>query len=378
MKDPKTIKLLLNYLRGKTTLAEKAKVDKWYDSISDANSLSNYSDSELSEIKEQLYQNIRLGLGNKVIPLYKQSFFKVAAAAVLIFSVSGIYWASKNTIVKPDLTSIKPTIISAPAENYATITLANGQKLELKGNDKGTIAQQESMQLVKLANGQIEYKGTADSKSIEELQYNTLTNPKGSKVINLTLSDGSKVWLNSGSALTYPVAFVSDERKVTITGEAYFEVAHDIHKPFKVAKGDLEIKVLGTHFNVNAYDDDSDIKITLLEGSVKVLNGNVMNVLKPGQQAQVTDEIKINPEVNMDEVMAWKNGYFYFNRADVSTVMRYINRWYGVEIIYSGPVSTKSFEGELERNLNLTQVIKILERNGLHLKQEGNKLIVLP
>ncbi|SMO56467.1 FecR family protein [Solitalea koreensis] len=378
MKHSKTIKVLSKYLKGETSLEENAKVDKWYDSIDDTN-LPEELNEELFQIGEQLYQRIRSKM-IPVVPLYKKPLFKAAAVISFFLFIGGATLLTMNKASqKTQVASVVSTIpkINAPAENIAYVTLSNGRKVKLGGAETGVLASQKNSKLVKLSNGQIKYENI-NQKSIEVLAYNTLTNPKGSKVICLALTDGSKVWLNAGSSLTYPVAFVGTERKVTINGEAYFEIAHDANKPFKVKKGDMEVTVLGTHFNVNAYDEDAEIKVTLLQGSVKVSSGNDTKLLKPAQQAQINGAIKVNTEVNMNEVMAWKNGYFYFDNTDVHTVMRLIDRWYGIDVEFQGIPSEKKFEGEMERNLSLPQVLKILENNGLHFKQEGEKLIVLP
>ncbi len=194
----------------------------------------------------------------------------------------------------------------------------------------------------------------------------------------MLLADGSKVWLNAGSSLLYPVSFISDERKVSVTGEAYFEVAHNVSRPFIVNHGSMEVRVLGTHFNVNAFeDDDSNIKVTLLEGSVKIDNGNAANFLKPGQQALVSKEIKLVNDVNLDLVMAWKNGYFQFDRASLQNVLNQVSRWYDVDVVYEGKNQPRQFVGEIQRDLNLSEMLKLLKINKVNFKIEGKNLSIL-
>ena len=243
----------------------------------------------------------------------------------------------------------------------------------LDSASNGSLATEGNTRIEKLSDGQIVYTG----KETGEMEYNTLTVPRGSKIASITLSDGTKVWLNSSSSLTYPVAFAGNERDVKISGEAYFEVAHNAAKPFKVIKGETLITVLGTHFNVNAYEDESSIKVTLLQGAVKVDRGTLTKLLKPGQQAQVSSDIKINNEVNVDEVMAWKNGEFQFGEAaDIHSIMREIARWYDVDIEYKGDISGH-IGGTISRDENVSQVLSMLEMTGaVKFLIEGKKIVV--
>lgn len=306
----------------------------------------------------------------------------VAAAAILLLAGAGVYYyviqedAAENNLVNTEQPAAMPDI-SAPATNRAMITLADGKTVFLDSAINGQIALQGNIKLIKLANGQISYQLLASSNE-GEVVYNTLSNPRGSEVIDMTLSDGSRVWLNAESSVTYPVAFVGNERKVTIAGEAYFEITHNANKPFFVTKGKTSVQVLGTHFNVNAYDDEENIKVTLLEGSVKVANGNANDLLKPGQQALISSTIKIVSDVNLDEVMAWKNGFFQFNRSSIPDVMRQVARWYDVDISYEGKIPNRQFGGKIHRNANISQVLTILEESNVHYRFEGRKITVFP
>jgi ferric-dicitrate binding protein FerR (iron transport regulator) len=294
-------------------------------------------------------------------PASRFAWRRWAVAASIIFTLgAGSYFlffnkpAGQNNIAKTTNSVFHD--LQAPEANRAMITLSNGQKVYLDSTTNGKIIQQGGVEIVKLADGKIAYRGTTT-----ELLKNTLSNPKGSKVIDMALSDGSHVWLNAGSSVTFPLAFTGNERKVSITGEAYFEIAHDAARPFFVSKGDVQVQVLGTHFNVNGYDDEADIKVTLLEGSVKITSGNRSGLLKPGQQAQVAPEagmgsIRIQNEVDLDEVVAWKNGIFNFTNVDLPIIMRQLARWYDVDIIYEGEIPARKFEGKIQRNLNLGQV----------------------
>ncbi len=317
----------------------------------------------------------------------------VAVAAVLILLGSAYFLFFIKTAKQTEIAETTvPDDIKAPASNHAMITLANGQKIYLDSAGNGTLTIQGDVNVIKTGDGQIIYDDSRLTTHNPQLIYNTLTNPRRSKVINITLADGSKVWLNAGSSLTYPVAFIGTERKVSITGEAYFEVT-PLSPPtgggqgkfpfivkFKTPSGDEgEVTVLGTLFNVNAYDDEVATKVTLLEGSVKINEGNAASLLKPGQQARISSDIKTGNDVDMDEVMAWKNGKFQFGEAaDIASILRQISRWYDVDVEYKGAV-TGHIGGTISRNVKVSQVFKMLEMTGaVRFQIEGKKVIVMP
>lgn len=298
-----------------------------------------------------------------------------AAVIVLLLGVS-LYMrlsqnSSKSQDIKANYTLTKD--INPPSSTKAVIILADGRKITLDSVESGAVAKQGNTSLVKLNDGQIVYNG----KSTGELQYNTLNVPRGGKVVTVTLSDGTKVWLNSESSLKYPVNFAVGERVVEIRGEAYFEVTHNATAPFKVLNGDMSVTVLGTHFNVNTYRDDNETKVSLLEGSVKVNKGPNTSMLKPGQQARITSVVSVENNVNMDEVVAWKEGKFQFGEANsISAIMKEISRWYDVEIVYSGKVDGR-VGGTISRNLPVSQVLKMLAMTGVFEFQiSGKKVIV--
>jgi ferric-dicitrate binding protein FerR (iron transport regulator) len=299
-----------------------------------------------------------------------------AAAAIFILFVTGSYFLFFNNKSKQEeIVNTEPAKdVKAPETNRAMITLADGQTVFLDSAMNGQLAVQGNIKLVKLGNGQIAYQ-TASGEIIKELQYNTLNNPRGSKVIDMQLSDGSHVWLNAGSSVTFPIAFVGNERKVSVTGEAYFEISHDKTKPFIVsANNKADVTVLGTHFNVNAYDDEATLKVTLLEGSISVNN----TIIKPGQQAQVSSDIKVVNNVDLAEVMAWKNGNFKFTRTDLKVIMREIGRWYDVEVSYEGNIPVQLYNVGVPRTANVSEVLRGLEFTGAHFSVEGKKIIVRP
>ncbi len=383
MKNRKGIRLLYKYLFGKPSFEEKARVEKWYEEIDENADIA--SPDELLEIKEQIYQSAwnKLNPRAKVIPFYNKSFFKVAAAAVVAVCIlSGYFLFSgkpnpTKSIVKIQ-TPVSKDDVAAPAVNKAILTLANGKTIVLDSSANGSLARQGNAIVSKLNNGKIAYN--ADNNDAVKIQYNTLTVPKGSKPVELVLADGSDVWLDVASSITYPTAFIGNERKVEITGEAYFEVAHNEEMPFIVKKGDVVIKVLGTHFNVNAYDDENSLKVTLLQGAVKVeKNGNESLNIKPGEQAIITRQGKIalNKDVDIDEVMAWKNNWFNFNSLTVPEIMQQIERWYNVSITYQEKPGNKHFSGIVSRNNNVSDVLKIMEQAGIKFKIEGKNITVL-
>lgn len=204
--------------------------------------------------------------------------------------------------------------------------------------------------------------------------FNTMRTPRGGEY-RLQLPDGSKVWLNAASSITYPNIFTGDTRSVEITGEAYFEVAKDAARPFKVQAGNMKVEVLGTHFNINAYPGEPVIKTTLLEGAVRIQDA----VLKPGQQASLaaTGQFRVEDDVETEEVMAWKNGFFQFNDADMPTVMRQLENWYDITVAYEGRVPKRSFGGAIQRSLPLSKVLDILEENNVRFKIEGRNITVM-
>jgi transmembrane sensor len=308
---------------------------------------------------------------------------RFAVAAIVAGLVLGGYWLLTiyNGKEKPALVeSTVPRDVSAPAANRATITLAGGRQVYLDSADNGALAEQGNAQVVKEANGQVAYK--VASLTNGELLYNTLTNPRGSRIVTLTLSDGTKVWLNAESSLRYPVIFTGKDRTVEIGGEGYFEIAKRADQPFVVeVKTGAKIEVLGTSFNVNAYSEESSAQATLLEGSVRVEVDKQAVILKPGQQARVAGKLSVLSKVDTSAVMAWKNGLFAFRDADLPTVMRQLARWYNIDVSYEGHIPDENFQfnGKIGKNLSLDNVLDLLTNARVHYRIEpGNKLVIRP
>lgn len=313
--------------------------------------------------------------------LRKRTWVRWAAAAVVISLLGSLYYYNAEDKESQKIVVLQQTTtngIAPPNSVNAVLTLSNGQKIILDSAGNGVVAMQGTVNVVKLANGQLAYKGSSDN-----IEYNTLSNPRGSKVTSLILADGTKVWLNAASTLKYPTAFAGNERKVEVTGEAYFEVSHNAAMPFIVNKGETSVQVLGTHFNVNAYDDETSLNITLLEGSVKVIKGNEKVLISPGEQAEVSNNITASKPIkihsaDVDQVMAWKNGLFSYKGASIETIMRQVSRWYNVDVVFEKPV-TEKFYAQVSRNTDVSNLLKMLEATkAVHFRIEGKVITVRP
>lgn len=263
-----------------------------------------------------------------------------------------------------------------PGGNRASLTLANGEVVVLDSAQNGMLGMQGATRIIKLNNGALAYDNGAEKQGA--LLYNIISTPRGGQY-QVTLADGTKVWLNAQSSIRFPTAFSDSERKVEIMGEAYFEVVHNAASPFKVVANGIETVDLGTRFNVNTYKDDATDRITLLEGAVQVIKGNASRVLKPGQQAQISNDIKIVNDVDLDEVTGWKNGRFVFNKdTDIEAIMQQIARWYDVQVEYKGNIRQR-FWGSISKEAELSQVLKILEATGgVRFQINKNKIIIMP
>jgi hypothetical protein len=308
------------------------------------------------------------------------TWVKVAAAAcIVLFITSFAYWffqhpAKDKLIATAVAPHAKQTSIK-PGGNHAVLTMADGSTIVLDSVQNGNIVSGNSK--IKKQGALLVYDGSKPLKEGTVVLYNTLSTPRGGQY-QLVLPDGSKVWLNASSSIHFPTAFIGNARNVTLTGEAYFEITKNKAKPFHVNVNGMQVEVLGTHFNVNAYDDEGAIKTSLLEGSVKIKKGNVSGLLKPGQQG-VLNRNGNNLEIktaDMNEVIAWKNGLFQFNGADIKTIMREIGRWYDVEIEYAGKVPDRRFEGKISRDAQLSDVLKILELSNVKFSVQGKKIVV--
>ncbi len=320
--------------------------------------------------------------GQKKKPLKVMRLWRFAAAAVVIGMTGTLSYfllhQSKDHQITASIKQPQPHLVNdvLPGKKGAILTLSNGQQIILDSAANGKLATQGSTAILN-KNGEIVYdvKGNIS----KEILYNTMTTPRG-RQYQLVLSDGTKVWLNSASSIRYPAAFAGNTRSVTISGEAYFEVAKDQHSPFVVNVNNMQVKVMGTHFNINAYDDEESVNTTLLEGSVKISAAGDEKILVPGQQSKFykTGHLQLVKNADLEEAVAWKNGVFHFNKADIQSVMRQIGRWYDLEINYEGEIPKDRFGGKLPMDAKVSQILGALEQTQVHFRIEGKKIVVMP
>jgi transmembrane sensor len=296
----------------------------------------------------------------------------IAASVVLVVGLG--YFTFNHSQTSSDIVNNEKNNVIMPGRIGAILTLGDGSQIVLDSVSNGVLANQNNTAVSK-KDGELVYTEGNNASAVN----NKMTTPRG-RQYKLELSDGTKVWLNASSSISFPTSFAANERKVTIVGEAYFEVAKDKSRPFTVKVKDVEVLVLGTHFNINGYDDEPEINTTLMEGSVLVGKKDKKVLLKPGQQAEMknTGDIKVKNLENFDAILAWKKGMFHFENASLETVLRQLSRWYDVDIVIEKGVVSRNFEGEINRDLELSQVLKILEGNNVHFKIEGKVLRVMP
>jgi transmembrane sensor len=339
-----------------------------------------------NEQVERLVEGFVMNKINTLAPVKRMGVlrrFRVPAAAAILILLTAAYFLFLNKPRHEETlaeTKIEPLHDAQPGRYKAKLTIADGTSIVLDSAAQGELVKQGNTQVFN-RNGQLVYDSSVNKQSAS-LIYNTLSTARG-EMYSTMLSDGSKVWLNSASSVKFPVSFGGKERVIEITGEAYLEIAPQYSKnskqrvPFIVKAGGQEITVLGTHFNVNAYDDERSIRTTLLEGSVRVSSGNQSVLLRPGEQSILQDKFSVH-EVNGQEVIAWKDGFFFYRHADITGVMRQLARWYDVEVVYEGANQGQTFTGKIDRNLPLSEVLKILEQTKVHFRIEGKKLVILP
>jgi len=306
----------------------------------------------------------------KKTPLF--TLARTAAAACIILAAAGVWFIfsrRQSTVVKPAV----PEVVVAPGYNKAVLTLGDGSTITLDSAHTGILTKQGDVVVINTGSGSLAYNG--QGRTAERALYNTLTTPLGGQY-QLTLPDGTKVWLNAASSITYPTAFTGNERVVRITGEAYFEVVHDRRRPFSVKTANYTVEDIGTRFNINAYSDEPSHVTTLLEGAVKI----GQHSLKPGQKASAADSAHITVgRGDVVQAVAWKNGFFDFDNASLQIVMRQLARWYNVDVRYEGAIRQRQFTGMIGRKLTLGQVLRGLSTEGVHYRMEdSNHLIITP
>jgi transmembrane sensor len=377
MNQEQANKLIEEYNKGQASTEEKMRLDNWFLQESQKSGF-DLDAGKFLRMKSEIWENTLKQTGLLVKPATRRIPIWSAVAAAVAFIVIGVVFFSyfRSGSLKNEGGQLANDII--PGGNKATLTLSNGKKISLAEAEKGSLARQAGVRITKLADGQIVYtiEGSADP-SVAEME-NTISTPNGGRY-EIILPDGTKAVLNAASSLTFPAAFTGRERHVKLEGEAYFEVAKNKEMPFKVISGSQIVEVLGTHFNVSAYSNESSMKTTLLEGSVSVTAGQSSALIIPGQQSIVergntSAIITINVDVNKE--IAWKNGMFSFYQDDLQSVMKQIARWYNVEVVYQGNLPEEKFYGEISRNSNLSEVAKILAAYNFYLEIKGKTVIV--
>ncbi|MGV3766874.1 MAG: FecR domain-containing protein [Chitinophagaceae bacterium] len=328
-----------------------------------------------AQVKKNVFEQIRMEEVEAApepevrrIPLYRRWW--AAASIILVLAAGAYYLASDKKIAEPVVAELTLSLIP-PGKEGAVLTLADGSQVLLDTITTGTVALQNGV-TAKVVDGTLVYEGKGNA-----VVYNTMSTPKG-RQFQLTLPDGTKVWLNAASSIRYPTAFSGNERRVGITGEAYFEVTKNT-TPFVVdADGRAEVTVLGTHFNINSYSNEAHLYATLLEGSVRITKGKESKLLQPGEQARVSGGVQVVSGANIEQVVAWKNGLFDFDGASLEEVMRQLERWYDIDVVYKGKVPNITFWGGITKDVPLGDLLTGLKRSEVNFRIEGRQLIVLP
>ena len=377
--DTKRINELIDkYANGTATSAEEREINEWYRETA-------YRDAEFPDNEDETYHSMLETLNKATKPKFnfKNSRKWSLAATITVFLATGITLYFTNHNAKKESVKLTKNLI-LPGKIRAVLTLANGKKIYLNDAADGDLATQGNIQVIKTKKGQLIYT-VRNSTSINgsainpggPIGYNTIETPAGGQY-QIILPDQSKVWLNAMSSIKFPVSFSRfNERRIELSGEAYFEVEHDKEHPFKVVTAKQEVEDLGTHFDVNAYTDEPSAKTTLLEGSVKINAGGETSLLKPGQQVKVTSKLIIS-DVNTQAVIAWKNGYFMFDDERLDDIMRQVARWYNIKVIYNDDnVKNETFGVLSTRFANISVLLNLMEESGnAHFEINGSTITI--
>lgn len=379
-------KLLQKYLDGQCSTAEAEELYAWLKTSPSHRTLLNTMQQEFEQtmrVRHEIPAEISDRIENRLLEeitrdnkpkIRSISYWRWSAAAAVVLLIGGSILLMNRTSRPVVLMAVNKTAaeVIAPGTNKAVLTLANGETVVLDSAGNQVISQGNT--LVRQRNGQLEYSGQGDNDAVV---YNTLAVPRGGQ-FNIVLPDGSHVWLNAASTLKYPTAFKGADRRVEIQGQGYFEVAKNTKQPFFVKVNDMEVQVLGTSFDVMAYTDEKSVKTTLVEGAVNVNRGGNQLRLQPGQQA-VLDHATgslIMRRTDVDQVIAWKTGFFEFDNASLTDIMRQLSRWYDIDVNYERAADSRLFGGRISRNLPLSDILHMLEANGAKFLLSGRKLIV--
>lgn len=367
-------KLLAKYLDGQCNAAETAELYSWLQAAGSHRALLKTMQQEFQnaldaqpEIPAEISDRIETKLLQSISPAKTRKLWYYVTAAASIAAAVLLLIILNQPATQPEKTQIAKSRI-APGTNKAILTLSNGSTVTLDSAGNQTILQGTTTVLQK--NGQLQYDAKATN---DATVYNTLTVPRGGQ-FNIILPDGSHVWLNAASSLRYPTSFNGKERRVDITGQGYFEVSPNAKQPFIVQVNDMEVQVLGTAFDVMAYSDEKSVNTTLIQGAVKVNDKRLF----PGQQAVMdpsTGQITIR-EADVEQVIAWKTGFFEFDNARLSDILRQLSRWYDIDINYNQKGNDKLLGGRISRSLPLSDILHMLEANGPVFELVGRKLTV--
>ena len=382
MNQEEYLKLYEKSLAGTLSAEEKSRFDSYSDDF-DLN-IHQWDEKLMGNeqrLKQVILEDIHASPEFKTRRLSPWRVWLAVASIVIVLMTSGIYFYTQNQNASSTISNSNIANVVLPGRSQATLTLSDGSKITLDDTKDGFIKKDKGSEITKL-NTSLIYRSVGNSESAKK--YNTVSTPNGGQY-QIQLEDGTQVWLNATSSIHFPLAFTGKDRIVELEGEAYFEVAKDTARPFKInlgndEKGDMmHVEVLGTHFNVSAYSDE-DFKTTLAEGSVKVSNGTQKGlVLKPGQQSvlnQSSGAIVVKT-ANLKEALAWKNGLFIFDHENIMSIMRKLSRWYNIEVSYEGKLTNKDFVGTISRNESLAEVLKMLELTGtVGFDIKGKKVIV--
>jgi len=383
MRDSKNnIQRLLDRINsGVATDKEIEDYNRWCDAFQK----DRVEESDTGEVHEDILVDVKNKINFNEKHLKIISWFKIAVAATIVLALTfgGYYFFSIHFFQPTGIVQEQPSDIS-PGTNKAVLTLTNGQTIILSNAQNGQLTLQGNSRITKIDNGVLAYeniKQKGNPANNQSVLYNELSVPKGG-TYQMVLPDGTKVWLNSASSIRFPTAFVGKYRKVRVSGEAYFEVAKDPDQPFIVETHDTKITVLGTDFNVMAYENESEVKTTLLDGVVKaeIPNSQKGILLKPGQQASIN---KGSQDINVEKVdaadaAAWIHGFLSLNEYSVQELMNKLSRWYDVKVEYKGGVPKQKFGGLINRNTNLSDVLSALKVAGISTEFKHHKIIVLP
>ena len=382
--DNTRLRYLLSQYAGKTiTQAEESELSDFLNAADNQTQLELLIEEawiKSGEEDENIFPSPQLNQESLPGPLRPVRWLRWAAAVLLLIAGAGAWLLAtrtRNTEKQPLAMSVNTKKDVGPGGSKAMLTLADGKEIALDSTLKGTLAKQEEANL-HVSPGMLKYDQNRQS-SANTIAYNILKTPKGGQY-QLELPDGSKVWLNAASSLKFPTAFVGKERRVELSGEAYFEVARNASQPFFVSVNNASIAVLGTSFNVMAYADEAAMRTTLLDGAVKVSQASASSLLKPGEQSllEPNGRMEVIEKADVNLAVAWKNGLTSFKSADIKTIMRQVERWYDVEVVYNGTIPSRRFTGDIPRDANLSELLRLLEISRIHFKMEQRKLIVMP